>query len=183
MRLGCEVKDRINLVLVQCSENVAAVGNVAKEKFEVLTICQAFEIVHGCAIVHLVEAYDPVRIGIFECKMSDEPRSTGFVSRSSSCVGTDNAWRFIHEARSTCDHDVFDIGQRLEFGRPCENGRLFPATLIKAIEAAGRSCTPLVLSFQTKMLESSSRLTNGRHPVTAVEWIVEYDGIDGGGLT
>lgn len=41
----------------------------------------------------------------------------------------------LHEARSTCNHDIPDAFARLELGGACENGRLLPDVRLLKVAA------------------------------------------------
>jgi hypothetical protein len=81
---------------------------------EISFVIEDSRVVQGSAVVELVEGNNVVGIGIGQCEMSYKPASTVTVIRRCSCnVGTYN---YLHEASSSCDHNILNIGQWLEFG-------------------------------------------------------------------
>jgi hypothetical protein len=81
---------------------------------EISFVIEDSRVVQGSAVVELVEGNDVVGIGIGQCEMSYKPASTIAVVRRCSCnVGAND---YLHEASSSCDHNILNIGQWLELG-------------------------------------------------------------------
>lgn len=137
--LSGEVEDGVDLVPLQALDDFGGVGNVAVDESEVGLFVQYTGVVERRAVVQLVEGDDVVVIRVSESEMADEPASAeGFVSAAGR--DTDKAQcqdRNLHEACTTGNHDVLDIGQRLELGASLEKGSILPYTdILKKLAVA-----------------------------------------------
>jgi hypothetical protein len=86
MRLRCEVKNGVNLVLAKHAFHVGWRCDVAIFKREVFLLIEDPRVVEGRAVVELVERDDVVMARICENEMADEPTGTAFVSVYFRCL-------------------------------------------------------------------------------------------------
>lgn len=81
MRLRGKVKDCVDVVLAEASQDVSGLGEFSMEELEIRSTFEHTSIVQRAAVVQLVEADNVVRIGVLDDQMSNEPGSTGWSIR------------------------------------------------------------------------------------------------------
>lgn len=82
MRLRRKMEDGVNLVRSQAFQDIGIVCKVSMEELEVRAAFQHPGIVERTAVIELVETHDVVGIRIFCHQVTDEPRSTVYISSS-----------------------------------------------------------------------------------------------------
>ena len=114
VRLCGKVENCVNIVSLQAVHDLRRVCDIAMVECEISFVIEDSRVVQGSTVVELVEGNDVVGIGIGQCEMSYKPASTVAAVRRCSCnVGANN---YLHEASSSCDHNILNIGQWFEFG-------------------------------------------------------------------
>ena len=72
-----EMDDAVNTVLAQRAINIGDTAHVPFDEMEVGEVSNGTEVVHGCAVPEVVEAYDHISVPIDLDQATNEPSPAG----------------------------------------------------------------------------------------------------------